>query len=161
MSVTLDLISIQSLHKLVQLSVQTFEETFGEEKPLRKRTNIVLSRQENLSYKKGVIVVNELEKALEKSFVDDIATFVGPCICDNESCKNFIYKFVNIDYTCIFDGHFSKTLCPPSNYRPGSYISPWILHFPRHQMSTQRILDPGMHSLALESYRGPFNVNVA
>ena len=29
MSVTLDLISIQSLHKLVQLSVQTFEETFG------------------------------------------------------------------------------------------------------------------------------------
>ena len=29
MSVTLDLISVQSLHKLVQLSVQTFEETFG------------------------------------------------------------------------------------------------------------------------------------
>ena len=29
MSVTLDYINIQSLSKLVQLSVQTFEETFG------------------------------------------------------------------------------------------------------------------------------------
>lgn len=29
MSVTLDFISIQSLYKLAQLSVQTFEETFG------------------------------------------------------------------------------------------------------------------------------------
>ncbi|MGB1204450.1 MAG: dihydrofolate reductase [Chitinophagales bacterium] len=44
---------------------KTFEETFGEEKPLRRRTNIVLSRQENLTYKKGVIVVDKLEKALE------------------------------------------------------------------------------------------------
>jgi len=54
-----------TLRHHIVMGRKTFEETFGEEKPLRKRTNIVLSRQENLSYKKGVIVVNELEKALE------------------------------------------------------------------------------------------------
>ena len=54
-----------TLRHHIVMGRKTFEETFGEEKPLRKRTNIVLSRQKNLTYKKGVIVVNELEKALE------------------------------------------------------------------------------------------------
>lgn len=49
----------------------------------------------------------ELEKPLEKSFVDDIATFVGPCICDKESCKNFIYKFLgresDLEYVLEYD----------------------------------------------------------
>ena len=54
-----------TLRHHIVMGRKTFEETFGEEKPLRKRTNIVLSRQKNLTYKKNIIVVNELEKALD------------------------------------------------------------------------------------------------
>jgi hypothetical protein len=39
----------------------------------------------------------KLEQKLEKSFIDEIGIFIGPCNCNNISCPNVMYKFVGKD----------------------------------------------------------------
>jgi hypothetical protein len=38
-----------------------------------------------------------LYEDLEQSFLDSIGKKIGPCICDNDSCKNIMYSFIGPD----------------------------------------------------------------
>lgn len=42
-------------------------------------------------------LTKELEQPLEKSFIDEIGTFIGPCNCSNVSCENVMYSFIGKD----------------------------------------------------------------
>ena len=75
--------------------------------------------------------------------------------CVWEFHYSFIYKFVNVDYTCVSDDIFfekhrarHQIIGLETTFAPGAY------------KSAQRILGSTDTLLALENYRGPFNVNV-
>ena len=55
----------------------------------------------------------ELSEPLEKSFIDEIGIYVGPCTCDNEACKNLIYKFIGkeskLEYILEYDSNTADT----------------------------------------------------
>lgn len=52
-------------------------------------------------------MTEQLSKTLEKGFIDEIGTFIGPCNCNNVSCPNIMYKFVgsqsDLEYILEYD----------------------------------------------------------
>ena len=57
-------------------------------------------------------MTEQLSKTLEKAFLDEIGTFMGPCICKNVSCENLMYKFVgkasSLEYILEYDPKLSE-----------------------------------------------------
>lgn len=97
----------ETIGKVVVLGRKTLE-TFPQQRPLEKRTNIIMSRDKNYKVKDAIVVhsVEELMEELKKYPTEDIYIIGGESIYEQMLPYCDIAHVTKIDYEYQADSHF-------------------------------------------------------